>query len=114
MRIDYRRAFPAALKAILGLEEAVHGSSLEPALCELVKMRASQLNGCAHCLDMHSKDARAMGEEEQRLYLLDAWREAPCYSDRERAAPGLVRGTHVAAAERRARCRVRGGRRAVR
>jgi AhpD family alkylhydroperoxidase len=86
MRIDYQRTFPAALKAMLGLEEAGRESSLEPALHELVKMRASQLNGCAYCLDMHSKDARAMGEEEQRLYLLEAWREAPCYSDRERAA----------------------------
>lgn len=86
MRIDYQRTFPAALKAMLGLEEAGRESTLEPALRELVKMRASQLNGCAYCLDMHSKDARAMGEEEQRLYLLDAWREAPCYSDRERAA----------------------------
>lgn len=86
MRIDFQRTFPAGLKAMLGLEEAGRGSSLEPALRELVKMRASQLNGCGYCLDMHSKDARAMGEEEQRLYLLDAWREAPCYSDRERAA----------------------------
>lgn len=86
MRIDYQRTFPAALKAMLGLEEAGRQSTLEPALRELVKMRASQLNGCAYCLDMHSKDARALGEEEQRLYLLSAWREAPCYSDRERAA----------------------------
>lgn len=86
MRADYSRAFPAAMQAMLGLEKAVHGSTLEPALLELVKMRASQLNGCAHCLDMHSKDARARGESEQRLYLLNAWREAPFYSDGERAA----------------------------
>jgi AhpD family alkylhydroperoxidase len=64
----------------------VDASGLEHALLELVKMRASQINGCAFCLDMHSKDARAAGETEQRLYLLDAWREAPFYSARERAA----------------------------
>jgi AhpD family alkylhydroperoxidase len=86
MRIDYRRVFPEAMRAMGGLEEAVHGSSLEPELLELVKMRASQLNGCAYCLDMHSKDARARGESEQRLYVLSAWREAPFYSERERAA----------------------------
>lgn len=88
MRIDYRRVFPEALRAMSGLEEAVHESSLEPELLELVKLRASQLNGCAYCLDMHSKDARARGEQEQRLYVLSAWREAPFYSDRERAALG--------------------------
>jgi AhpD family alkylhydroperoxidase len=69
-----------------GLEQAVRDSSLEPALLELVRMRTSQLNGCAFCLDMHSKDARARGEGEQRLHLLNAWREAPFYSARERAA----------------------------
>jgi AhpD family alkylhydroperoxidase len=71
---------------MLGLEKHVHGCGLEASLLELVKMRASQINGCAHCLDMHSKDARAAGETEQRLYLLNAWREAPFYSARERAA----------------------------
>jgi AhpD family alkylhydroperoxidase len=86
MRIDYRRVFPEALRAMIGLEGAVRESGLEPALLELVRMRASQLNGCAYCLDMHSKDARARGESEQRLYVLSAWREAPLYSDRERAA----------------------------
>jgi AhpD family alkylhydroperoxidase len=69
-----------------GLEQALRDSSLEPALLELVRMRTSQLNGCAFCLDMHSKDARARGEDEQRLHLLNAWREAPFYSGRERAA----------------------------
>jgi AhpD family alkylhydroperoxidase len=64
----------------------VRASGLEPALLELVKMRASQINGCAYCLDMHSKDARAAGETEQRLYALNAWRETPFYTDRERAA----------------------------
>lgn len=86
MRIDYRKTFTAAIAAMRGLEEATAQSSLEPALLELVRMRASQINGCAFCLDMHSKDARAQGETEQRLYLLDAWHEAPFYSDRERAA----------------------------
>ncbi len=86
MRIDYSQVYPAAMSAILKLEQAGKKSTLEPALRELVKMRASQLNGCAYCLDMHSKDARALGEDEQRLYLLNAWREAPVYSPRERAA----------------------------
>jgi AhpD family alkylhydroperoxidase len=86
MRVDYRRVFPEAVRAMSGLEQAVRDSSLEPALLELVRMRTSQLNGCAFCLDMHSKDARARGEGEQRLHLLNAWREAPFYSARERAA----------------------------
>jgi AhpD family alkylhydroperoxidase len=68
------------------LETYLHDCGLEASLIELVKMRASQINGCAYCLDMHSKDARAAGETEQRLYLLNAWREAPFYSKRERAA----------------------------
>ncbi|HQW07616.1 MAG TPA: carboxymuconolactone decarboxylase family protein [Steroidobacteraceae bacterium] len=85
-RIDYQKAAPGAFQAMLGLEKHVHGCGLEASLLELVKMRASQINGCAHCLDMHSKDARAAGETEQRLYLLNAWREAPFYSARERAA----------------------------
>jgi AhpD family alkylhydroperoxidase len=85
-RVDYKTASPGALKAMLGLETYVHNSGLEHSLLELVKTRVSQINGCAHCLDMHSKDARAAGETEQRLYVLSAWREAPFYSDRERAA----------------------------
>jgi AhpD family alkylhydroperoxidase len=86
MRLDYRTALPAALQGLLTLERAVHQSTLEPALLELVKTRASQINGCAYCLDMHTKDARARGESEQRLHVLAAWREAPLYDDRERAA----------------------------
>jgi AhpD family alkylhydroperoxidase len=86
MRIDYRTVAPEALQAMLGLERVVHDSALEPGLLELVKMRSSQLNGCAYCLDMHSKDARARGESEQRLHVLAAWREAPFYGERERAA----------------------------
>lgn len=85
-RVEYSRAAPGAYRAMLGLEEYIHGCGLEASLLELIKMRASQINGCASCLDMHSKDARAAGETEQRLYLLDAWREAPFYSPRERAA----------------------------
>jgi AhpD family alkylhydroperoxidase len=85
-RIDYRTASPGAFQALLGVELQVRQSGLETSLLELVKTRASQINGCAFCLDMHSKDARACGETEQRLYLLAAWREAPCYSERERAA----------------------------
>ncbi|EIM04463.1 MULTISPECIES: carboxymuconolactone decarboxylase family protein [Rhodanobacter] len=77
---------PDAIKPLLALSEYVKNCGLEPSLIELVLMRASQLNGCAYCLDMHSKDARAAGETEQRLYLLQAWREAPFYSPRERAA----------------------------
>ncbi|HVB37353.1 MAG TPA: carboxymuconolactone decarboxylase family protein, partial [Vicinamibacterales bacterium] len=75
-----------AMQAMLGVEQYVRESGLEPRLLELVRMRASQMNGCAYCLDMHSKDARAEGETEQRLYGLSAWREAPYYSERERAA----------------------------
>jgi AhpD family alkylhydroperoxidase len=85
-RIDVAKVNPAAHRAMFGLEKLIHESGLEPGLLHLLKFRASQLNGCAYCLDMHSKDARAAGETEQRLYGLDAWREAPYYSERERAA----------------------------
>ncbi len=85
-RIDFTRVSPRATQAMLALQSYVNSSSIEHELLELVKMRASQINGCAYCLDMHTKDARAAGETEQRLYLLDAWREAPFYTDRERAA----------------------------
>jgi alkylhydroperoxidase AhpD family core domain len=71
---------------MLALEGYLHRCGLEGSLIELVKLRASQINGCAYCIDMHTKDARAAGETEQRLYLLDAWRESPFYSPRERAA----------------------------
>lgn len=85
-RIDYRKAAPEALQSLYALEQLVRKSGLETKLLELVRMRASQINGCAYCLDMHSKDARAEGETEQRLYALNAWRETPFYSERERAA----------------------------
>lgn len=77
--------FKEAYQAMMGLSAAVKNSTLEPALQELIKTRVSQINGCAFCIDMHTKDARAAGETEQRLYLLSAWREAPFYSERERA-----------------------------
>ena len=85
-RIDYPRVAPGAYAAMRGLEAYVRQSGLEPRLLELVKVRASQINGCAYCIDMHTKDARAHGETEQRLYALAAWRETPFYSERERAA----------------------------
>jgi AhpD family alkylhydroperoxidase len=85
-RIDQTKVAPEAFQAMSALEAYVRRSGLEPSLLELVRMRASQINGCAYCLDMHSKDARAAGETEQRLYELNAWREAPFYSERERAA----------------------------
>jgi len=83
-------SWPDGYQAILQLSRIVRRSGLEPDLLELVKMRASQINGCAYCLDMHSKDARAAGETEQRLYALSAWREAPFFTDRERAALDLT------------------------
>ena len=86
-RLNYTAAAPAAVRAVYGLEMYLRKSSgLEPALLELVRLRASQINGCAYCMDMHSKDARANGEDQSRLDVLSAWREAPFYSDRERAA----------------------------
>jgi AhpD family alkylhydroperoxidase len=85
-RIDLMHVNRGVLQAMLGLERQIRQSTLEPRLLDLVRMRASQLNRCAFCLDMHSKDARADGETEQRLYGLEAWREAPYYSERERAA----------------------------
>ncbi len=85
-RFNLSTAAPNAYKAMRGLEEYLHNCGLEATLLHLVKLRASQINGCAYCLDMHSKDLRAIGEPDQRLYSLDAWRECPWYSDRERAA----------------------------
>ena len=85
-RIDYVNVAPGALGAMLDLERYVRESGLEHSLLHLVKLRASQINGCAYCVDMHSKDARAEGEDEQRLYALSVWRETPFFSERERAA----------------------------
>ncbi len=85
-RLDFRAAAPRANKAMMALHGFVRDCGLEHTLLELVKLRASQMNGCAHCIDMHTKELRAAGETEQRLYLLSAWRECPFYSERERAA----------------------------
>ncbi|MBC4017222.1 carboxymuconolactone decarboxylase family protein [Siccirubricoccus deserti] len=100
-RLDYFAAAPKLLQAMVQLEKAVVSSGLEHSLIELVKTRASQINGCAFCIDMHTRDARKAGETEARLYLLNAWREAPHYTPRERAALAwtealtLVAATHA-------------------
>src|SRR4029077_11311427 len=100
-RLEYAKKSPAGYRAFLAMSAFVADCGLEHPLLELIKIRASQLNGCAFCIDMHTIDARAAGETEQRLYLLDAWREAPFYTDRERAALAwteavtLVSETHV-------------------
>ena len=85
-RLDASKVSPDAYRAIMGLELYVRESGLEPSLIELIKLRASYMNGCAYCVDMHSKDARAAGETEQRIYAVPVWRETPFFSDRERAA----------------------------
>ena len=100
-RIEYSRFALDAQKSMLGLEKYLATCGLDHKLLHLLKLRASQINGCAFCIDMHSKDARALGETEQRLYALDAWRETPFYTDKERAALAwteavtLVSETHV-------------------
>jgi AhpD family alkylhydroperoxidase len=85
-RIDYRKFSPDALQAMFGLEKHLAACGLDRKLIHLLKLRASQINGCAYCIDMHSIDARAAGETEQRLYALNAWRETPFFDDRERSA----------------------------
>jgi len=85
-RLDYKKASPGAAEAMKGLSVYLARCGLEPSLLELVKIRASQMNECAQCLDMHIKDALARGESEQRLHLIAAWREAPFFTERERAA----------------------------
>jgi AhpD family alkylhydroperoxidase len=85
-RLDYAKLAPDAMRAIYSLGTYLAKCGLEHPLLELVKIRASQINGCAYCIDMHTKDARAAGEMEQRIYALNAWRETPFFSDRERAA----------------------------
>lgn len=85
-RLDYGKVAPGAIQAMYAVERYARQSGLEPKLLELVKLRASQINGCAYCVDMHTKDARAHGETEQRLYAVVVWREAPFFTDRERAA----------------------------
>lgn len=85
-RIDYVQVAPGAFRAMLGLENYIRSCGLEHGLLHLIKVRASQINGCAYCIDMHTKDARAGGESEQRLYAVSVWREAPFFSEQERAA----------------------------
>jgi AhpD family alkylhydroperoxidase len=85
-RFQYPRVAPGGYQAMRGLESYLHDCGLEIPLIHLLKLRVSQINGCAFCIDMHWKDLRALGETEQRLYSLDAWHESPFYSDRERAA----------------------------
>ncbi len=100
-RFDFIKAAPGIYLAMAGIEKYLRTCGLEESLLHLVRLRASQINGCAFCLDMHWKDLRAIGESEQRLYSLDAWRECPWYTDRERAALAwteavtLVASTHV-------------------
>jgi len=100
-RLNPYQAAPEAMKSLAALDAYIHGNGLEPSLIELVRTRASQINGCAFCLHMHTRDARAHGEIEERLYLLDAWRESPLYTERERAALAwteavtLISQTHV-------------------
>jgi AhpD family alkylhydroperoxidase len=89
-RIDYRKFSPEPLQALLAMEKYLAGCGLDHKFAHLLKLRASQLNGCAYCIDMHSIDARAAGETEQRLYALDAWRETPFFSERERAGLAWV------------------------
>ena len=98
-RLNILTAAPAPIKAWLDMSNAI-APDLEHSLLELVKIRASQVNGCANCLNMHTRDARAAGESEQRSYLLSAWREAPCYSDRERAALAWTEAMTLIATER--------------
>ncbi|HLZ64816.1 MAG TPA: carboxymuconolactone decarboxylase family protein [Aliidongia sp.] len=96
-RLNPYQAAPEAMKALMALETYVQGCGLEPALVELVKTRASQINGCAYCIHMHTHDARTRGESEERLYLLDAWRESPLYTERERAALAWTEATTLIA-----------------
>lgn len=86
MRLDWYKTLPEGYKAMLDLQQVVDKSNIDHKLLELIKIRASQINGCAHCLEMHTKDALALGENDKRIYLLSAWRETPFYSERERAA----------------------------
>ncbi|MBN9521699.1 carboxymuconolactone decarboxylase family protein [bacterium] len=96
-RIDYTKLSPEPVTALLALGRYVAGCGLEYPLLELVKVRASQINGCAFCLDMHTQDARAAGETEQRLYALNAWRETPFFTARERAALAWAEAVTLAA-----------------
>lgn len=89
-RMDIYKLAPGSMQALMGLQNFVNSTGLDKTLSELIKIRASQINGCAFCLNMHTKDARKMGETEQRIYGLNAWHEAPYYTDKERAALALT------------------------
>jgi len=97
-RLEYKEAAPAAFQAMRAFETYVHHCGLAPDLLELIKIRASQINACAYCLDMHTKDARAQGESEQRIYALNAWRETPFFTDKERAALAWTEAVTLVAA----------------
>ncbi|AMQ06580.1 MULTISPECIES: carboxymuconolactone decarboxylase family protein [Sporosarcina] len=90
VRLNHISASPGALQAMMKLEGFIKTSGLDAKLYEFIKIRASQINGCAYCMDMHTRDSRKMGETEQRIYLLNAWREVPFYSDKERVVLELT------------------------
>jgi AhpD family alkylhydroperoxidase len=90
LRLNWTKENPESLSTMLKLEQFIKESGIDPVLYELIKIRASQLNGCAYCLDMHTSDLRKMGESEQRIYLLSAWRDAPFYTEAERAVLELT------------------------
>jgi AhpD family alkylhydroperoxidase len=100
-RMDIGKVDPASLQAVMGLEKYIQSATLDKKLLELIKIRSSQINGCAFCIDMHTKDARKIGETEQRIYALNAWRETPFFSEEERAVLALteemtlISGNHV-------------------
>ncbi|MFX1706930.1 carboxymuconolactone decarboxylase family protein [Chitinophaga sp. CC14] len=99
-RMDIYKLLPGAYKAMMGLQDFVNECGLDKTLTELIKIRASQINGCAFCLNMHTKEARQMGETEQRIYGLPAWEEAPYYTDKERAALALTEAVTLVSATR--------------
>ena len=99
-RLNYSKVLPEGMQFMNALDDYSQNCGLEPGLLDLIKMRASQLNGCGYCIDMHSKDARSNGDTEQRLYNLTAWREAPFYSERERAALAFTEVVTVMAEQR--------------
>ena len=103
-RFNGMKAAPGGYGAMLGLEKYLQECGLEQGLLHLIKLRASQVNGCAYCLDMHWKDLRAIGEKEQRMYSLDAWRECPYYTERERAALAWTEVVTLIYGWSRARC----------
>lgn len=99
-KLNYSKILPEAMRVMNALDGYSQNCGLEPALLDLIKLRASQINGCAYCIDMHSKDARTGGETEQRLYSLSVWRETPCYTERERAALAFTEAVTLIAKNR--------------